>query len=85
MRILAGGQILEYIDMYNRVHEMLSIFSARYSRQNDYAEGFGNYWGNTCDNVNVSPAYLKGVTESSSQTVMFKQFSRIFNQETSTN
>ena len=25
MRILAGGQILEDIDMYSRVHEMLSI------------------------------------------------------------
>ncbi|MFM7979966.1 MAG: hypothetical protein ACKPKO_11690 [Candidatus Fonsibacter sp.] len=26
MRILAGGQILEDIDMYNRVHEMFSVF-----------------------------------------------------------
>jgi hypothetical protein len=42
-RILAGGQILEHIDLYNRVHEMFNMFSATDSRQNDYAEGFCNY------------------------------------------
>ncbi|MFM7979217.1 MAG: hypothetical protein ACKPKO_07860, partial [Candidatus Fonsibacter sp.] len=26
MRILAGGQILEDIDMYNRVYEMFNVF-----------------------------------------------------------
>ena len=46
MRILAGGQILEEVDMCSIVHEMFSIFNAIYSRQNDYAEGFGDYWDN---------------------------------------
>ena len=46
MRILAGGQILEDIDMYNRAHEMFDMFSASDSRQNDHAEGFGNFWYN---------------------------------------
>ena len=54
MRILAGGQILEDIHMYNRVHEMFSIFSATDSRQNDYAEGFGNFWDNRMDNIHVN-------------------------------
>ena len=40
MRILAGGQVLEDIDDYNRVHEMFQVFSATDSRQNDYGEGF---------------------------------------------
>ena len=44
MRILAGGQILEDIDLYNRVHEMFNNFTAEGSRYNDYTEGFGNVW-----------------------------------------
>jgi hypothetical protein len=42
MRIMAGGQILEDIDVHSKVHEMFNMFSATDSRQNDYAEGFGN-------------------------------------------
>ena len=42
MRILAGGQIWEDIDLYNRVYEMLNNFTAEGSRYNDYAEGFGH-------------------------------------------
>ncbi|MFM7979184.1 MAG: hypothetical protein ACKPKO_07695 [Candidatus Fonsibacter sp.] len=42
MRILAGGQILEDIDMYNRVHEMFSIFGTTESRINDFSEGFNH-------------------------------------------
>jgi hypothetical protein len=37
---LAGCQLVEDIDMYNRVHEMFNIFSASDSRQHDDAEGF---------------------------------------------
>ena len=59
MKILASGQILEDIDMYNRVHEMFNIFSASDSRQNDYAEGFGNFWDNRMDNIHVDEIYLK--------------------------
>ena len=45
MRILAGGQILEDIDLYNRVREMFNMFSATDNRQNDYAEGFLKFMG----------------------------------------
>ena len=41
MRILAGGHILEDIDLHNRVHEMLNNFTSEGSRYNDYSEGFG--------------------------------------------
>ena len=44
MRILVGGQVIEDIDNYNRVHEMFQVFSATDSRDNDYVAGFGNYW-----------------------------------------
>ena len=44
INILAGGQILEDIDLYNRVHEMFNNFTAEGSRSNDYSEGFGYVW-----------------------------------------
>ena len=56
MRILAQGQILEDIDLYNRVHEMFNNFTAEGSRYNDYSEGFGHVWEGTVD-----PHALSGV------------------------
>ena len=44
MRIVARGQILEDIDLYNRVHELFINITAEGSRYNDYSEGFGNVW-----------------------------------------
>ena len=38
------GQILEDIDLYNRVHDMFNNFTAEGSRYADYSEGFGNIW-----------------------------------------
>ena len=34
----ADGQVLDDIDMCNKVHEMLYIFSATHSKDNDYGE-----------------------------------------------
>ena len=64
--------------MYNSVHDMLNIFSASDSRQNDYAEGFGNPWDNRIDNINVNTYYLLGIPGLSSQTVLLKPLSGIF-------
>ena len=44
VRVLAGGQILEDISDYNRVHEMFSILRAKHSRDNEAAEGFGVFF-----------------------------------------
>ena len=41
VRLLAGGQLLEDIDYYNRVHEMMDILTASDSRDNETVEGFG--------------------------------------------
>ena len=57
MRILAGGHILEDLDMYNRAHEMFNICNAIDSKQNDYAEGFGNLWDNVQDNIHLDTGY----------------------------
>ena len=76
MRALAGGQILEDIDMYSRVHEIFNIFIASDSRQNEYAEGFGTFWDNTTDREHVSASNVPGIPASASQTVMFKPLKR---------
>jgi K+-sensing histidine kinase KdpD len=55
---------------------MFSICTASDSRENDYAEGFINYWEHVVDFANGHDDYLKGITVSSSQTVLFKPFSR---------
>ena len=44
VRICAGGQILEVIDMYNRVHDMFNMISGADSRDNDFGEVFIILW-----------------------------------------
>ena len=51
MRILVGGQVIEDIDNYNRVHEMFQVFSATDSRANYYAEGC---WQQLASRLHVS-------------------------------
>ena len=41
MRVVVGGQVVEDIDYYNRVHEMMSLLQAKDSRENESVEGFG--------------------------------------------
>ena len=36
MRVLAGGQVLQYIDMFNRVYAMLIMFGATDSRKSAF-------------------------------------------------
>ncbi|MFM7984141.1 MAG: hypothetical protein ACKPKO_32930 [Candidatus Fonsibacter sp.] len=80
MRILAGGQILEYIDMYNSVHEILSIFGTTESRINDFSEGFNNYWEHRVDTYDLTEVYLKGFPRNQSQTALFLPLSGILRQ-----
>ena len=41
LRVIVGGQVVEDIDYYNRVHEMMSLLQAKDSRENESVEGFG--------------------------------------------
>ena len=41
LRILAGGQVIEDIDFYNRVYNMVHTLLPTERRMNDYTEGFG--------------------------------------------
>ena len=92
MKILAQGQILEDIDLCNRVHEMFNNFTAEGSRYNNYSDGFGHVWegvqypnalnGIVNNGSAVSTAYLPGIPSASYQTVLFKPLSGILNQRT---
>ncbi len=41
MRILAAGQLVEDIDNYNRIHEIMRLTVANENRENDAAKAFG--------------------------------------------
>ena len=62
MRVLAGNQVIEDIDNYNRVHEMFSTLTATDSRINTAAEGFGQYW-DTRDSatIQLNTSTLSGI------------------------
>ena len=70
MKILAGGQVLEDIDNYNRVHEMIECMST--TDNNDYGEGGGNYWRNESTSRTVSTVNrsLIRIPPSSSMTII---------------
>ena len=72
MRVLAGNQVIEDIDNYNRVHEMFSILTATDSRSNTSAEGFGEEWNNRDNStVALTPSTLTGIKGGGqSQTVL---------------
>ena len=42
---MCGGAIIDDIDYYNRVHEMMHILTSTQNRDNDDVEGFGERWG----------------------------------------
>ena len=88
VRLLCGSQLVEDIDYYGRVHEMMSILSAKHSRANESVEGFGFVWDEHMTDVNKQ--LYKGIAPGSSavgasrpgdrQTVMFKPLLGLLNQ-----
>ena len=90
VRILAGGQILEDMDDYNRIHEMFHILQDPKNRVNDDIEGFGMRYDNNTSGATVAPGvggnhmdinYASTVAGGSQRVVMFKLLSGIFNQD----
>jgi hypothetical protein len=80
-RCLVGGAIVDDIDYYNRVHEMLHILTSKANRENDSIEGFGARWDdefhwNTAWNAN----YGAKVEPSESRAVSFKPLFGLLNQ-----
>jgi hypothetical protein len=76
MRILAAGQLVEDIDNYNRIHEMMSILTSPDSRNNQAAEAFGAHW----DTGTAAYPKAQGVDGASALTVLFRPLSGLLNQ-----
>ena len=81
MRVLCGGQVVEDIDNYNRIHQMFSVLTAEDSLKNVDAEAFGEQWD---IRKNKQSAYdadsFPGIPGNQSQTVLFKPCSGLLNQ-----
>jgi hypothetical protein len=87
LRILRGGQLIEDIADYNRVHQMFSVLSSSDSRINDMGEGFGVEFDIRdknerlgSDNGDYTTNILSGIGVNDAQTVLFKPLSGLLNQ-----
>ena len=87
-RCLVGGAIVDDIDYYNRVHEMLHILTSEQNRNNDDIEGFGYRWDSATawggvDQTKITSGNYLGIAGGSSNTDTFKPLSGFFNQPNS--
>ena len=87
LRILAGGQVIEDIDFYNRVYNMVHTLLPFERRMNDYAEGFGlsegfgSFHNDRLQNRAIGfDAGYESPTVRGSKIVMFPLLCGLFNQ-----
>ena len=82
VRCLIGGSIVDDVDYYSRVHEMLHILTSKTNRDNDEIEGFGYRWDsdNNYGPDNVTQLNYTGIGHGSAKTVSFKPLCGLFNQ-----
>ena len=80
-RCLVGGAIVDDIDYYNRVHEMLHILTSKANRDNDSIEGFGARWDDDEHyKTKWNENYGARVEPSSARAVSFKPLFGLLNQ-----
>ena len=81
LRVLCGGQLLEDIDYYNKVHEMFHLFQSSTVRQNDNTEGFLSQEYNL-NNTYVPATAGCGIAGAGGyMTVAFRPLSGLINQD----
>ena len=66
VRCLIGGALVDDIDYYNRVHELMSILSSENNRANEEVESFGPRWDSPDVYNNHGDASLTGIPSGSS-------------------
>ena len=80
VRCLIGGALIDDIDYYNRVHEMMHICTSTNNRDNDDVEGFGYRW----DSEKVYNAFvasnLPGIPPGGSMNACFKPLTGLLSQ-----
>jgi hypothetical protein len=77
---LVGGAIVDDIDYYNRVHEMLHILTSEANRDNDSIEGFGARWDDKASWNAWTTDYGAIVKGNSARAVSFKPLFGLINQ-----
>ncbi len=77
MRILAAGQLVEGIDQYNRIHELMQVLVAGERRANDVAEAFGSWHDK---HTATLAADFTGIKQGQGLQVLFKPLSGLLNQ-----
>jgi len=82
-RCLVGGAIIDDVDYYNKVHEMMHILTSRNNRDNDDVEGFGTRWD--ADGVygswtTTTLGGIPGGNSNNARTTSFKPLFGILNQ-----
>jgi hypothetical protein len=81
MRVLAGNQLVEDMDNYNRCHQLFSILTSPDSRANVNSEAFGQNWDIREDfKTGYSTDSFPGILGGQSQTVLFKPLAGLFTQ-----
>ncbi len=75
MRCLCGGEIIDDIDYYNRVHEMLHICTSNANRENDDIEGFGWRWDSRDTHASGIGDAAAGIASGSRACASFKPLS----------
>ena len=82
IRCLVGGAIVDDVDFYNRVHEMLHICTSKLNRDNDDIEGFGSRWDSDTNYLNGTPttASMPGIAGAAYRPVCFKPLLGLFTQ-----
>jgi hypothetical protein len=81
VRVLCGGQIVEDIDDYNRIHQMFHLMKPTDRRFNDFIEGFGFNTAQdvTMDGVKLDQAAV--IPANGSTTVCFTPFVGLLRQD----
>jgi hypothetical protein len=83
LRIIAGGQVIEDIDYYNRIYNLVHTLLPSERRQNDYNEGFGMPLGPAAHESGLHVASLRppeAIVANGNRVVMFPLMCGLFNQ-----
>ena len=78
MRIICGGQIIEDIDHYNRVHQMIDILNPTNRRINSEIEGFQARSYSNEDIVEDNDMNFNKIFKGETKTVCFTPLSGLF-------
>jgi len=81
MRLMAGGQVIEDIDNFDRVSEMFATLTSKASRVNDDGEAFGtNYSMWDWERLDPNKTTFRGIMPQTKRTVLFQPLSGLLTQ-----